>query len=205
MDHINDNKTLEKGVLKPLIVDAFKMMAHSVASNSKTRREKIRNAVLPKFRNMIQKSKPSATLLLGDKIKEEVKALNEKSTAVTQSAGSSKQGFFTEKRGCSSIQQTEGHPLQEQQWKAKEMATGPSQETARGKDISKIKVSANSTIIIKNTLHNFQAGKTKLHFNNWKKITNDKWVLQTICGYHVELMQTPCQRTIPKPLKFEKI
>lgn len=99
VDHINDNKTLDKGVLKPLIVDAFKMMAHSVASNSKTRRERIRNAVLPKFRNMIQKSKPSATLLLGDKIKEEVKALNEKSTAVTQSAGS-KQAFLQKRGGA---------------------------------------------------------------------------------------------------------
>lgn len=110
VDHINDNKTLDKGVLKPLIVDAFKMMAHSVASNSKTRRERIRNAVLPKFRNMIQKSKPSATLLLGDKIKEEVKALNEKSTAVTQSAGSSKQACLQKRGGAAQYNRQRGIP-----------------------------------------------------------------------------------------------
>ena len=97
MDHINVCKTLNKGVLKPLVVDAFKMMAHSVAFNSKRRWERIKNAVLPKFCNMIQKSKPSATLLLGDKIKEKVKSLNEKSTAVTLSAGSSKQAFYRNK------------------------------------------------------------------------------------------------------------
>ena len=48
------------------------------------------------------------------------------------------------------------------------------------------------------------AGKTRFHLNNWEKLTKDKWILQTICGYHVELESTPCQKTIPKPLKFDK-
>lgn len=59
---------------------------------------------------MIQKSKPSATLLLGDKIKEEVKALNEKSTAVTQSAGSSKQAFLQKRGGAAQYNRQRGGP-----------------------------------------------------------------------------------------------
>lgn len=60
-------------------------------------------------------------------------------------------------------------------------ARPPQQETARGKDISEIKVGAKKTIIIKDTLANFQAGKPKLHVNNWKKIKKDKWIFQSIC------------------------
>lgn len=34
-------------------------------------------------------------------------------------------------------------------------------------------------------------------------MTQDKWVLQTICGYRVELIKTPRQTSVPKPLKFD--
>lgn len=69
----------------------------------------------------------------------------------------------------------------------------------------KVNVSLNSTISLTNTIDNFVAGKTRFHVNNWLKLTNDKWILQTICGYHVELTMFPDQKTIPKPLKFDEI
>jgi hypothetical protein len=53
-----------------------------------------------------------------------------------------------------------------------------------------------------NTKDNFLAGKTKLKFNEWKKITSDRWILQTICGYRVELDTKPNQINIPTPLQF---
>lgn len=56
-----------------------------------------------------------------------------------------------------------------------------------------------------NTKDNFIAGKTALHFNEWVKITNDKWILQTICGYLVELCESPRQKHVHSQLKFSDI
>ena len=36
----------------------------------------------------------------------------------------------------------------------------------------------------------------------WQTSTSDKWILQTINGYRVELDTVPLQYFIPKPLKF---
>lgn len=54
----------------------------------------------------------------------------------------------------------------------------------------------------KNTPYNFIAGKTKKHRYNWYKLTNDKWIWDTIKGYKIELRNEPRQNTVPKPLKF---
>lgn len=56
-----------------------------------------------------------------------------------------------------------------------------------------------------NTKNNFIAGKTALNYNQWQKITSDKWVLKTICGYSVELERKPKQENIPSQFKFNHI
>lgn len=58
---------------------------------------------------------------------------------------------------------------------------------------------------MKNTKDNFIAGKTALHVNEWQKITSDKWVLRTVCGYSVELNKVPNQKYIPPQIKFSDI
>lgn len=54
------------------------------------------------------------------------------------------------------------------------------QEEANNEEITGIGI-----FILQNTPDNFVAGKTRLFINNWQKITSDKWILQTISGYHV--------------------
>lgn len=46
------------------------------------------------------------------------------------------------------------------------------------------------------------AGKTRFHKQNWASITSDKWILQFICGYRVELDRIPVQKLLPKPILF---
>ena len=58
---------------------------------------------------------------------------------------------------------------------------------------------------LRNTPENFMAGKTALNINKWLKITSDKWILKTICGYTVEVTARPYQKQIPKPIKFSDI
>ena len=53
-----------------------------------------------------------------------------------------------------------------------------------------------------NTPENFSAGKTRFFIENWKKLTSDKWIIQTISGYKIELDNMPFQTSIPKPLSF---
>lgn len=53
-----------------------------------------------------------------------------------------------------------------------------------------------------NTPNNFSAGKTRLFRDRWNQITNDRWILQTITGYKVELDSVPEQISIPKPIAF---
>ena len=45
--------------------------------------KKIKGAVMPKLKNMVAIATPSATLLLGDKTKEEIRILNEKPVLIT--------------------------------------------------------------------------------------------------------------------------
>ena len=58
---------------------------------------------------------------------------------------------------------------------------------------------------MKNTISNFQGGKTKQYYNKWQKLTSDKWILNTICGYSVELNTKPKQNFYPQPIKFSEI
>ena len=52
---------------------------------------------------------------------------------------------------------------------------------------------------------NFIAGKTASHFNEWVKLANDQWILNTICGYSFELCDIPMQEHIPQQLKFSDV
>ena len=75
----------------------------------------------------------------------------------------------------------------------------------QSKTVQKINVSLAPQLHITNTVDNFIAGKTKNCFNNWIKITHDKWVLQTVCGYKLELADVPYQYSVPKPIKFKTV
>ena len=41
------------------------------------------------------------------------------------------------------------------------------------------------------------AGRTAIHLANWAKITTDPWVLETVVGYKLELIDTPMQSHPP--------
>lgn len=45
--------------------------------------------------------------------------------------------------------------------------------------------------------NDFVAGSLKLHLAQWRKITSDPWVLQTIRGYRIEFIRTPIQKHVP--------
>ena len=49
------------------------------------------------------------------------------------------------------------------------------------------------SINLVNTTQTFMAGKTEKFRAQWSKITSDRWILRTICGYQVELTDKPDQ------------
>ena len=46
------------------------------------------------------------------------------------------------------------------------------------------------------------AGNLQYHIENWRKLTSDPWILETVTGYHLEFDSIPKQTGIPKPPPF---
>ena len=55
-----------------------------------------------------------------------------------------------------------------------------------------------------NTPDNFVGGKIQHFYENWSRLTSDKWILNVICGYNIEFENTPTgiQNKEPKELVF---
>jgi hypothetical protein len=53
-----------------------------------------------------------------------------------------------------------------------------------------------------NTPENFHGKKKRNCINEWRNITNDRWILKTVCGYSVELETKPHQLYVPSLIKF---
>ena len=60
------------------------------------------------------------------------------------------------------------------------------------------------SLTFKNNPDNFQAGRIKLCYKNWQRLTPDAWILNVVKGYSLELTDTPTQDKLPRPIKFEK-
>ena len=41
--------------------------------------------------------------------------------------------------------------------------------------------------------------------HNWRKLTSDAWVLQTVQGFHIKFYGSPVQSSCPSPLVFSNI
>ncbi|CAC5383917.1 unnamed protein product [Mytilus coruscus] len=63
-------------------------------------------------------------------------------------------------------------------------------------EISNVNVSVNVS---------FKAGTLQTKKNEWKKLTSDKWILETIQGYRIEFWKEPFQYTSPKVIDFGKM
>ena len=50
-------------------------------------------------------------------------------------------------------------------------------------------------------MDNFKAAKTWDFLENWRELATDKWILQTISGYHVEIDRIPVQNSFPRQKK----
>jgi hypothetical protein len=58
--------------------------------------------------------------------------------------------------------------------------------------------------LVHNTPNNFKGGKLSLFLEDWKEITSDSWILNTIQGYTIDIDSSPCQYFVPKPILFNK-
>ncbi len=55
---------------------------------------------------------------------------------------------------------------------------------------------------MQNTPDNFRGGQLKLFLPEWQRITYDRWILNTILGYNIEMEVVPFQNCKPKPTMF---
>ena len=82
--------------------------------------------------------------------------------------------------------------------------SGPEVQKTEGPKQKVEPVSNHFSWVFTNTAENFYAGKTANLVNSWTKVTQDRWSLETISGYKVEVAKTPKQQIVPKPLRFNK-
>ena len=54
------------------------------------------------------------------------------------------------------------------------------------------------------TVKNFQAGAISRQYENWSKLTSDKWILNLVQGYEVDFKNEPWQPFRPNQLKLDK-
>ena len=48
-------------------------------------------------------------------------------------------------------------------------------------------------------------GRTKFCYNNWKRLTKDKFILDNIQGCKINFKEMPKQITLPRPIIFTKV
>ena len=202
---IHNMKSKEMRELRELITDAFKILTLEVTNNHEIRREKIKKELEPKYRGICNKD-TSTTKLFGDQLQDAIKAMGDSKFNLTfhQSA---KRSFLRRRGGSEDVSPQSERPPQQQQLQQPEVREpvqeSEIQKTQRPKQ--KIDpVSNHFTWSFRNTPDNFYAGKTSKHLNSWTKVTQDKWILETISGNRVEVAREPQQPSVPKPLRFNK-
>ena len=102
------NQKEDNKKIKTLAGDTFKLMSHFICSNIEQRKERIRKEkqLKPRVKSFLKESTSSATQLFGDKLKEEMKVLNEKAISLTHDNTGDKAPFrpshqsFLSKRGA---------------------------------------------------------------------------------------------------------
>ena len=52
---------------------------------------------------------------------------------------------------------------------------------------------------------NFKAGTLQNKIHEWRKLTNDQWILDTVKGYSIEFWRKPFQNLPPSVTDFGKI
>ncbi len=59
------------------------------------------------------------------------------------------------------------------------------------------------SFLFRHTIDNFKAGSVRHCLPRWRQLTNDKWVLEIVKGYRLELKYDPWQTYRPKPLRLD--
>lgn len=78
--------------LKDLTIDSFKLNAYGICNNIHQHKEKIKKEkqLKPRVKTILKEASTSATQLFGDKLKEKMKVLSEKSVMLTLENGTDK-------------------------------------------------------------------------------------------------------------------
>ena len=99
----------------------------------------------------------------------------------------------------------------ERQARAKEVASSSNDQQKSDRDsVACVQVVSRCQCMLKNMLvkrgvlplevekRERVAGRLALFLENWSKVTQDQWVLNTVQGYRIEFLRTPVQTTYPR-------
>ena len=86
-------------------------------------------------------------------------------------------------------------------FKGQELQGESSNSVTQGK---KALLTVSSELIIINTPEKFRGGQLIYSLSEWKNITSDNWIHQTVSGYKLEMSCKPWQPFIPCSMKFSQ-
>ena len=191
LDIIHAKQENDRNSVKTLIGDTFKMMAFSITNINQARRDLLIKDVLPSYKTICSKSKTTSILLFGDKLKEDLKLAGEKTPCITTFSSRNKSPFLFSLKPKPSLQKTSRVTSQKAGTQTRRSTEPAETKSTTQEDTSAAKtvqgIDVNKILKLENTTDNFVAGKTENYVKNLTKLTSDRWVLNTITGYNVEL------------------
>ncbi|WAR05312.1 hypothetical protein MAR_020681 [Mya arenaria] len=232
LEELHLNKTNSGDKLAKYVGDAFRIAAGQICAINNERRESVKRELTSKFKPLCQVATTSATNLLGDDFGEKIKVLDANKDIKMTNKNPHKPLSFLGKRGGDKTPmttipkpKTSKLPTSLQELPTTKPST-PAKINQPAQALSELQKSIRA---LREELHpsqtteevtvstglrnysltnhpgNFKGGKTQKYLHKWKRVTNDRWILHTICGYRIELASNPYQTSTPKPIKFSDI
>ena len=94
------------------------------------------------------------------------------------------------------------HPVQEEHTESKQKLVHQILFLKRNLNVTKGRIASMGVVPISTNAS--LAGRLRYHINNWRVVTGDRWVLDTVQGYSVELISKPHQTNMPRQPYFNQ-
>ena len=185
-----EKKSIEASSIPPLNADVVTLLGHTSYLTSLKRREFLKPDIAQAYQSVCSKSNPVTTCLFGDELPKHIMKIGEvnkiaKRTMSRSTVSSKRNSDYKSNNSCPRYTQRGGRrvfrkPKQSAFLRKKSInkSVVPSYQNVQGLKRQSI------TQVPKIT--SCYAGNLMYHISNWRNLTSDPWVLETIAGYHLE-------------------
>ena len=210
----NEKTSTDPNSFLPMLADAITFLGHASFLTSLKRREFLKPEIAKPYQSVCNRSNAITTCLFGDELPKYIKEIgevNKISRKVSSRPNSVKRMIGSYKRGPDTsnktYQQRSGRGTTffrlPRSWKLFSRQTTPSR-TINFSDQHQVTERQSVSEVYTCSLPLKQAGSLSSNLPQWRELTSDPWILQTVSGYHLEFESLPYQFKLPKLPKFSE-